>query len=66
MLSVGTSNQVQPAASIPWEAADRGCPVIVINPDMTGQRRGRTITHLEGEAARILPALVARAWPAEA
>jgi NAD-dependent deacetylase len=65
MLSIGTSNQVEPAASIPWVAADHGCPVFVINPDMTGQRSGETITHVLGQAAQILPAIVARAWPSE-
>jgi NAD-dependent protein deacetylase/lipoamidase len=63
MLSVGTSNQIEPAASIPWIAADHGRPVIVINPDMDGQRRGKTITQLEGQAAELLPALLERAWP---
>jgi NAD-dependent protein deacetylases, SIR2 family len=64
LLSIGTSNQVQPAASIPWIAADHGIPVIVINADITGQEKGRTILHIEGKAAEVLPELVALAWPA--
>ena len=34
-FSIGTSAQVQPAASLPHVALDRGVPVIEINPEST-------------------------------
>lgn len=62
-LSVGTSNLVEPAASLPWLAAARGATVLVINTDMEGQRHGPKIHHLEGPSGRILPELLREAWP---
>jgi NAD-dependent deacetylase len=62
-LSVGTSNLVEPAASLPWIAAEAGALVAVVNPDMSGQRRAANIVPLVGSAATILPALVAAAFP---
>ncbi|MGQ0702653.1 MAG: SIR2 family NAD-dependent protein deacylase [Gemmatimonadales bacterium] len=62
-LSVGTSNIVEPAGSLPWIAAERGVPVLVVNPSMEGQRSGRRIHHLPGPAGRILPQLLQEAWP---
>lgn len=62
-LSIGTSNLVEPAASIPWLAARRGTPVIVINTSVEGQRTGPSIHHLVGQAGTLLPALVDAAWP---
>jgi NAD-dependent deacetylase len=62
-LSVGTSNLVEPAASLPWVAAATGALVAVINPSMEGQRRGAGVVHLAGKAGERLPALLAAAWP---
>lgn len=62
-LSVGTSNLVEPAASLPWLAVEAGATVAVVNPDARGQRTGPGIHHLTGAAGTILPALVAAAWP---
>lgn len=62
-LSVGTSNLVEPAASLPWIAAARGTPVLVINTTAEGQRSGPTIHHLLGPAGAVLPALLEAAWP---
>jgi NAD-dependent deacetylase len=62
-LSVGTSNLVEPAASLPWLAAGHGAVVGVINTSMEGQRAGVGIHHLPGSAGTVLPALVATAWP---
>lgn len=62
-LSVGTSNLVEPAASLPWIAAAAGAMVAVINPSMEGQRTGANIFHLAGKAGEQLPALLAAAWP---
>lgn len=61
-LSVGTSNVVEPAASLPWIAATHGATVIVVNPTMEGQRKGPSILPLEGPAAVLLPRLVAEAF----
>jgi NAD-dependent deacetylase len=62
-LSVGTSNLVEPAASLPWMAAAAGATVAVINPSMEGQRSGANVFHLAGKAGERLPALLAEAWP---
>ncbi|MGE0441320.1 MAG: NAD-dependent deacetylase [Gemmatimonadales bacterium] len=65
-LSVGTSNLVEPAASLPWLAASHGATVIVINPTPDGQRTGPRIHHLAGPAGTVVPALLAAAWPGAA
>ena len=62
-LAVGTSNLVEPAASLPWLAAARGAVVGVINTSMDGQRSGVGIHHLTGQAGQLLPELVRGAWP---
>lgn len=62
-LSIGTSNLVEPAASLPWIAAARGGRVAVVNPSPEGQRTGPRIHHLAGPAGRVLPALLHAAWP---
>lgn len=54
-LSVGTSNLVEPAASLPWIAHRRGVPVIVVNTTDEGQRHGTGIHHLLGKAGEVLP-----------
>lgn len=64
-LSIGTSNLVEPAASLPWLAAASGADVVVLNPSMEGQRSGPRIRHLSGPAGELLPALVRAAWPDE-
>lgn len=63
LLSVGTSNLVVPAASLPWMAAARGATVIVVNTTDEGQHRGLGIHFALGPAGTVLPALVAAAWP---
>lgn len=65
-LSVGTSNVVQPAASLPWIAARAGATVLVVNLSDEGQERGPRIHHLLGRAGDVLPRLMDAAWPAEA
>lgn len=62
-LSIGTSNLVEPAASLPWIAARRGAEVIVVNTTMEGQAAGPRIHHLTGPAGRVLPELLRGAWP---
>lgn len=61
-LSIGTSNVVAPAASLPWLAAAHGATVIVVNPTMEGQRTGPSILPLEGPAGVMLPRLVETAF----
>ena len=61
-LSIGTSNVVEPAASLPWLAAKHGATVIVINPTMDGQRTGPSVLQLAGNAGAIVPRLVERAF----
>ena len=63
-LTVGTSNLVEPAASLPWLAAAQGAVVVVINTSMDGQRSGAGIHHLPGLAGEVLPRLVDAAWGA--
>jgi NAD-dependent deacetylase len=62
-LAVGTSNVVEPAASLPWLAAAQGATVGVINTSIEGQRSGVGIHHVTGPAGRLLPELVGAAWP---
>ena len=62
-LSVGTSNLVEPAASLPWLAARHGATVGVINTSHEGQRAGRRIHCLVGPAGTMLPALCRAVWP---
>ncbi|MFL5496286.1 MAG: SIR2 family NAD-dependent protein deacylase [Gemmatimonadales bacterium] len=64
-LSVGTSNLVEPAASLPWLAASTGATVAIVNRSMETQRSGSRIHHLVGRAGELLPALLAAAWPEE-
>ena len=61
-ISVGTSNMVEPAASLPWVAAAHGATVIVVNPTMAGQRRGPSVLAVEGPSGVLLPRLVAEAY----
>ena len=61
-LSVGTSNLVEPAASLPWLAAAHGATVMVVNASMTGQKKGPSILQLQGSAGATLSKLVAMAF----
>ncbi len=61
-ISVGTSNVVEPAASLPWLAASHGATVIVVNASMQGQRRGPSILPIEGPASVMLPRLMEEAF----
>lgn len=59
MLVVGTSGVVQPAASLPYVALDRGATVIEINPAHTPITPLASI-HLPGPSGTLLPAIVRR------
>lgn len=61
-LSIGTSNIVEPAASLPWTAAVHGATVIVVNPTMEGQKKGPSIIPIEGPAGVMLPRLISEAF----
>lgn len=61
-VSVGTSNVVEPAASLPWLAASHGATVIVVNASMQGQRKGPSILPIEGPAGVMLPRLLEEAF----
>ena len=57
MFCVGSSLEVEPAASLPWRALRRGVTVIEINPQPTALTPH--VTAIAGTAAQILPQLLA-------
>jgi NAD-dependent deacetylase len=61
-FSIGTSNLVHPAASLPWVAAKHGALVAVVNVDMSGQAQSPNVVHLTGKAGDVLPALIQSAF----
>ena len=61
-FSIGTSGLVEPAASLPLIALQRGKPVIEVNPDTT-PLTARADYVLHGPSGVILPELLAAAWP---
>jgi NAD-dependent deacetylase len=63
-LSIGTSGQVEPAASMPYWALQSGATVAIINPDLSGVRsRSGTLYTVQGPAGEVMPALLHAAWP---
>jgi len=61
-LSIGTSGEVEPAASLPYRALRRGAALVVVNLDVTTRATG-SITTIHGLAGQVLPALLRAAWP---
>jgi len=61
LLSVGTSSQVQPAASLIERAARRGAVTVQINPNSTELDTAFSV-RLQGPAGTILPQLVKEVW----
>jgi NAD-dependent deacetylase len=60
-ISVGTSGEVEPAASLAFEALAYGASVVEVNPEPTPLTpHARWV--LRGPAGEVLPALVAQAW----
>jgi NAD-dependent deacetylase len=55
---VGTSAQVQPAATLPYVALGAGAAVVEVNPAVTDFSTAATV-HVPGTAATVLPALAA-------
>ncbi len=63
-FSIGTSAEVQPAASLAYEAQNHGATVIEINTGPT-QLSPRVDFILKGKSGEILPALVNAVWQAK-
>src|SRR4051812_2815010 len=61
-LSIGTSGNVEPAASLPYRALDNGATVVINNLEVT-DRASPPLYYLNGKAGILLPELVQRAWP---
>jgi NAD-dependent deacetylase len=58
MLSVGTSNQVWPAAELPQVTLQSGGSVVIVNPDLEGQPIHRNAIGITGAAGTVLPEIV--------
>jgi len=61
LICIGTSLEVEPAASIPWRAHWTGALVIEVNPVPTKLSEVADVS-LIGSAAQVLPALLEQAW----
>ena len=57
LICIGSSLEVEPAASLPWRALSHGARVIEINPQPTAL--SAHVTALRGKAAEVLPPLLA-------
>jgi NAD-dependent deacetylase len=64
-LSVGTSGLVEPAASLPRVAYNRGAAVAIINLDVASHSAERVYS-INARSGQLLPALVAAAFPGAA
>jgi NAD-dependent deacetylase len=58
MLSVGTSNQVWPAAQLPLTTLEHGGSVIIVNPDLTDQPAHHNVIPIRLRAGDALPRLL--------
>lgn len=58
LISVGTSNQVWPAAELPQVTLSSGGSVVIVNPDLEGQPFHRSAIAISGPAGTILPAIM--------
>jgi NAD-dependent deacetylase len=61
LICIGSSLEVEPAASIPWRAHQRGALVIEVNPVPT-RLSDVADASLTGGAAQVLPALLQSVW----
>ena len=61
LICIGTSLEVEPAASLPWRALNRGATVIEVNPELT-PLSGAASAHMSGGAAVMLPRLLQSVW----
>jgi NAD-dependent deacetylase len=73
LLVIGTSGIVEPAASLPHTALQRGTPVVIINPEATPlltaprnqhwkQHQPGPLYDLRDKAGSLLPRLVSETW----
>ncbi|MBS3916859.1 MAG: NAD-dependent deacylase [Sulfuritalea sp.] len=65
LLCVGSSLEVEPAASIPYRAIRRGAVVVEINQELTALSE-RADAGIRGSAAEALPALFREVWEQDA
>lgn len=63
-FSIGTSAIVQPAASLPLVALQKGAIVVEVNPNVT-QISSATTYQLQGPSGEVLPQLIKTTWPGE-
>jgi NAD-dependent deacetylase len=62
VLALGSTLAVNPAASIPLYATERGTPYVIVNQGPTDHDRLRVVTlRIEGDVATIVPVAVAAA-----
>ena len=61
-FSIGTSGVVQPAASLPYAAHNRGAALVEVNPDAT-PLTPKVDYFLQGKSGELLPELVRAVWP---
>ncbi|MDD3807500.1 MAG: NAD-dependent deacylase [Candidatus Marinimicrobia bacterium] len=57
-LVIGTTGEVYPASTIPWQAKTHGAVMIEINPESSSYTHSMTDIYLKGKAGEMLPALV--------
>lgn len=61
-MSIGTSGQVEPAASLPYLAMRHNATIVIINPEVQ-QSTSRGYYSISEKAGVFLPQLVRAAWP---
>jgi NAD-dependent deacetylase len=61
LICIGTSLEVEPAASLPWRALNRGALVIEVNPAPTPLSLAAS-ANLRGGAAEMLPSMLRLVW----
>lgn len=61
LICIGASLEVEPAASLPWRAINRGAMVVEINPVATSLSSVAD-SRLSGGAAEMLPRLLQSVW----
>ncbi|MGC9512741.1 MAG: NAD-dependent protein deacylase [Fidelibacterota bacterium] len=57
-MVIGTTGEVVPASTIPWQAKTHGAAIIEINPEPSAYTHAITDIYLQGKAGEILPDLV--------
>ena len=62
VIALGSTLAVNPAASVPLHATERGTPYVIVNQGATDHDRLRAVTlRIEGDVAALFPAAVAMA-----